>query len=190
MTMQRHFFGAFFTLVIAVALPSVANSGELAGVTMPGEVQSDDQTLILNGMGLRELIFLDVYVGGLYLPTRTTSSTVAINSDVRKRIVMHFVIRKVPKDRMVESFRESLEANSGIEQFSERLDTLYDAIEACHSNDTVTLDYVPGTGITLYKNNNPLVTIPGADFMRAIWGVFIGENPPTEALRNGMLGLQ
>jgi hypothetical protein len=177
---------AFATIAIA-PLPTTA--GELAGVTMPDVVHSGDQTLELNGMGLRELIFLDIYVGGLYLPTRTTSAAVAINSDVRKRIVMHFVIRNVPKDRMVDSFRESLEANSGTEQFGERLDILYNAIEACQSNDTVTLDYVPRSGITLYKNNNPLATIPGADFMRAIWGIFIGENPPTEALRNGMLGL-
>jgi len=187
--LRHNFLTSVLTFAAVIVSPSLATAGELAGVTMPEVVYSDDQALVLNGMGLRELIFLDVYIGGLYLPTKTNSSTTAINSDVRKRIVMHFVIRNVPKDRMVDSFRESLEANDGIEQFGERLDILYNAIEACQSNDIVTLDYVPGIGITLYKNNNPLATIPGTDFMRAIWGIFIGENPPTEALRNGMLGL-
>jgi hypothetical protein len=31
-------------------------------------------------------------------------------------------------------------------------------------------------------------TIPGAEFMRALWGIWLGAKPPSEALKDGMLG--
>ena len=51
------------------------------------------------------------------------------------------------------------------------------------------LDYVPDVGVQLYKNGRHLNTIPGVDFMRAIWGMFLGDNTVSEDLRDGMLGL-
>jgi hypothetical protein len=51
------------------------------------------------------------------------------------------------------------------------------------------LDYVPGTGTTVTVKGAKKGTIAGADFMKALWSVYLGANPPTAKLKSGLLGL-
>jgi hypothetical protein len=50
----------------------------------------------------------------------------------------------------------------------------------------VRFDYVPGAGTSVKGQLKG--TIPGADFMRGLWSVYLGPNPPTKALKSGMMG--
>ena len=72
------------------ALQSFAGAAELSGVNVPDTATVGGQDLVLNGLGLREKYFIDIYVGGLYLPQKTTDSAKAIQDDVPKRITMQF----------------------------------------------------------------------------------------------------
>ena len=56
--------------VCAFSLPILAAT--LADVTLPDTVTVGNQTLVLNGMGLRTKLFIKVYVGGLYLEKKST----------------------------------------------------------------------------------------------------------------------
>lgn len=49
-------------------------------------------------------------------------------------------------------------------------------------------DYVPGTGTTVTIGGQAKGTIPGADFMRALWGIWLGDQPADAKLKAGMLG--
>ena len=69
-------------MMLSTLLLPNANAGELAGVTMPDTATVAGSKLMLNGMGLREKFFIDVYVGGLYLPAKTTDASKAIKEDV------------------------------------------------------------------------------------------------------------
>lgn len=45
-------------------------AAEFSGVFIDDEIKSDDgKSLVLNGVGLREKLWVDVYVGSLYLPS-------------------------------------------------------------------------------------------------------------------------
>lgn len=171
-----------------VAFPHFAAAGELAGVTMPDTVEVGGQTLVLNGMGLREFLFIDVYVSSLYLPTRTTSSREAIESDVPKRIVLSFVLPRVSREKMIATFRDGLSTNPDAANMGDRLETFFGTFETCHDGDKIFLDYSPTIGLSVTKDGRQRAIIPGADFMRAIWGMFLGDQTVSEALRDGMLG--
>ena len=43
---------------------------EIGGVTLPDTIKVGDETLVLNGGGIREKFWLDMYVGGLYCPKK------------------------------------------------------------------------------------------------------------------------
>ncbi len=163
-----------------------AFAGTLAGVTLPDSATVGGKALVLNGMGLREKYMLDIYVGGLYLPTKTTDASKAINDDVPKRIVMHMV-RGLSKDQLSETMMESLNAAS---QPAGRAaaPTLAGWMEDVDSGEQIVLDYVPGTGCTVTVDGRKKGTIPGVDVMQALWGVYLGPKPPTSALKNGLLG--
>ena len=166
---------------------SVAQAGELAGVTLPDQITVGGDTVVLNGMGLREKYFIDVYVGGLYLPEQTSDASRAINDDVPKRIVMHFVYSSVPADKIRDTFDEGFEG-VGAAGLASEVSRLNGWMEDLVSGDQVVLDYVPGTGTTVTVKGQTKGTIAGVEFMQALWGVYLGPNPPTNKLKSGLLG--
>ena len=165
-----------------------AHAGTLAGVTHPDRVEVGGQTLTLNGMGLREMLFIDIYVGSLYLPARTSDATKALQSDVPKRIVMHFLYKEVTAEQMRETFAEGLAKLPNRQALRARFDTLSGMMATVRSGDVITLDYGPGVGVSVDFNGQSRGTIEGADFMRAIWAIFIGPDPASTKLKKGMLG--
>ncbi|HMV66488.1 MAG TPA: chalcone isomerase family protein [Myxococcota bacterium] len=176
--------------MLFAAFLSIAQAGTYAGVTMPDSVTSDGgQALVLNGMGLREKFFFDIYVGGLYLPAKTTDASTAINQDVPKRIVMKFVYSKVTKQQMIDTFRENFQKNPAAASLTSEIAKLEAAMDSdIVSGDQVVLDYVPGKGTTVIVKGTPKVTIPGAAFMKALWTIYLGPSPAYGPLKDGMLG--
>lgn len=175
--------------VLLSGLLSVAQAGTLAGVTVPDTATVGGQALVLNGMGLREKFFFDIYVGSLYLPTKTTSSTTAITEDTAKRITMSFIYGKVTKDQVNEAFDEAL-ANQADKAaaLKDRFEKLKGWMGDILSGESMQYDYVPGTGTTVTVKGVVKGTIEGKDFMEALWSVYIGPKPATAALKAGMLG--
>jgi hypothetical protein len=172
------------TLALALALPAFAR--KLEGVTLPDSIELGGQSLVLNGMGLREKVFIDVYVAGLYLPQKTTDARKAIDEDVPKRIDM-VMKRDVSRDQLADTMRESL-GKAGSAEAKAKADTLAAWMEDVSEGDHVVLDYVPGTGTTVTVKGKAKGTIPGVSFMQAVWAIYLGKNPPTDDLKNGLLG--
>jgi hypothetical protein len=51
-----------------------------------------------------------------------------------------------------------------------------------------TFDYVPGTGTTVTISGKAKGTIPGADFMKALFGIWLGDQPADASLKAALLG--
>ena len=111
----------------------------------------------------------------------------AITADVPKRMVMHFIYSEVSREKMIETFQEGLENNPEAKSMGERAQRLYDVMETVHAGDRVVLDYVPGKGLSIYMKGQLKDTIEGADFMRAVWTLYIGPVPPSKKLKRGLL---
>lgn len=179
------------TLTVLSALlftPLDAHAGELAGVTMPDSATVGGKSLVLNGMGLREKYFIDVYVGGLYAPAKSNDAGKLISEDVPKRIVMHFVYSEVGKEKLTGAFVDGFDSVGASTSQKAGLDKLNGMMETVQKGDVIQLDYVPGTGTTVTVKGAKKGTIEGVEFMKALWGVYLGPSPPTGALKKGMLG--
>ncbi len=183
------FVAAALGTMLGVAHVSAA--AELAGVTFPGEISVEGRTLELQGLGLRRKFLFKVYVGALYLAAPTTEATEAIRSAGPKRIAMHF-LRHVGEDKIRETFDEGFFNNS-----QERLELLRERIEGFHralaggveKGQEVSFTYVPQEGTRVAVDGSVRGTIPGKDFMEALWAVWLGEIPGDQELKRGMLGL-
>ncbi|MCA9568934.1 MAG: chalcone isomerase family protein [Myxococcales bacterium] len=174
-------------LLTTLAFPT-ADAAELAGVTMPDSATVAGQKLVLNGMGLREKFFIDVYVGGLYLPAKTTDAKSAIDQDVPKRIKMHFIYSEVDAGKLTGAFNDGFAAVGATESQASGLAKLNGMMETVKAGETITLDYEPGVGTHVSVKGQEKGVIAGVDFMKALWGVYLGPSPPTTALKKGMLG--
>jgi hypothetical protein len=175
--------------MLALAFLLSAHAGTLAGVTLPDAANVGGQSVSLNGLGLREKYFLDIYVGGLYLTHKTHDGAAAIAADEPKRIVMHFVYGKVTKAQIMEVFEEGFaKLPNGAAQRG-NIDKLSSVVPAeVVTGDELTFDYAPGVGTTFLVKGKPAATIAGTDFMHLVWGIYLGASPPTANLKAGMLG--
>ncbi len=179
------------SLLLALLLTALpASAGELDDVARPVTITAGDgSSLVLNGMGLREKWWIDVYVGSLYLTEKTKDANKAITSDTTKRISMKFIYRKVSKEKMVETLLEGLQASPKAAAMTKEVEQLKAMIDQdIFSGDEITLEYVPGKGTTIAFNGKAKGTIGGKDFMEAIWAIYIGPTPVTAELKAGMMG--
>lgn len=183
---------SFTVLVLAlVGFSAPAPARELAGVKMPDRTMVAGKSLVLNGMGIRKATILNVkvYVAGLYLEAKSTDAASVIASVKVKRLVLQFV-RDVTRDQIIEAWKEGFEKNAGkdLPRLQSRIATLNGAMVKFRSGEALTFSYVPGSGIEVQVKGTVAVTLPGDDFARALFSIWLGQEPPNAELKAGLLG--
>ena len=176
-------------LGLLVIVP-MARAGELAGVNLSDTVTVGDTQLTLNGMGLRKKAIFKVYVAGLYLEETSQDPAAIMSSDGPKRVVMHFLTGKATKKKMDAAWQEGFEANSPSQyaSLSAQVTRFADFFGDMKDGDRIELTIVSGSGTTAALNDEVVGTIEGDAFGRALLAVWLGDHPPSEDLKNGLLG--
>ncbi|UCH39427.1 MAG: chalcone isomerase family protein [Gammaproteobacteria bacterium] len=169
-------------------------AAELSGVFVEDEIKTGDgQTLVLNGIGLREKLWVDVYVGALYLPNRSSDVAEILSRPGPWRVQLDFVYKEVDRDKLIEAWREGFEKNQNSETLKKlqaRIDQFYQYFDSSVvAKEQYAFDYRPDQGVRVSRNGKPLGTIPGEDFKNALLEIWLGNHPADKSLKKGMLGL-
>jgi hypothetical protein len=181
------------TLALLVAAP-LTHAAKMAGIQLNEQVTVENgEVLQLNGVGLREKFWVDIYVGSLYLVNKNSNVAEILSTSNAFRLQMDFVYKEVAKEKLLEAWREGfaknqekqtlIELKSRTEQFCS-----YFNINVV-KGDQFVLDYIPGTGTKVTKNKKLLGVIPGEDFKNALLEIWLGNFPADSDLKKGMLGL-
>ncbi len=173
---------------------SLAAAAELSGVFVDDEYSTDDgQQLVLNGVGLREKLWIDVYVGSLYLQAKSDDVAEILSKPGPWRIQLDFVYKEVAQKKLLDSWRDGFEKNQSTEnlqQLQARIDQFYAYFDASAvAKDRYAFDYIPGTGTRISKNQQVLGVITGEDFKNALLEIWLGNHPADKNLKKGILGL-
>ena len=178
-------------LLVALLLALPAAAGQLEGVTLPDQVTVSGRTLVLNGLGLREatVLMVNVYVAGLYVEAKSSDPAVILKADQTKQLVMKFV-RSVGSEKLAEAWTEGFDKNAGDKRaaLASGLAKLNAAMTDVKKADLITLTYLPDTGVTVSVKGKDAAVIPGDDFQRVLFSIWLGANPPNVGLREGLLG--
>ncbi|WP_419730558.1 chalcone isomerase family protein [Lichenicola sp.] len=183
---------AAVTTLTILAHPDLASAGTKAGVTMPDTLQVDGTTLVLNGMGVRAFTLLHIngYVGALYLPQKTSDAGAALSEKGPKALFMQF-LRGAAVDRVHQMYLAS--------------SRLYCSKHVCTDGDKVAFEKLLGTvrpvqpgdrtgfivtdsGVQVLFNGAQVTKIDDPAFGRTILDSDLGTTPPSEELRDGLLG--
>lgn len=165
----------------------------IADIDIPDSVQlvNNDTRLVLNGAGIREKFFRDIYIGALYLPEKTSDANAILGATGPASILMHFLYKEISKHKITNGWTEGLAANTSTAE----MQALQPALEKFNSlfltvrkGDVVRIDYLPGTGTEVRINGKWRGTVEGETFFRALLKVWLGSSPVTEDLKAGMLG--
>ncbi len=188
--MKRSTLLVLAAAALAAAIPSrPAAAKDLAGVTMPETMSVGDKTLKLNGLGLRKKVMFKVYVGGLYLETPSKDAAAILASDQAKVVRLTFM-RDVAKAKMKDAFEEGFEANAKEKAAAQKaaIEKLYSLIPDMKDGQSLSFSYLPGKGTTIALGEKALGVIEGREFAEALFALWLGPKPPSEDLKNGMLG--
>ena len=170
-------------------LSSLCFAETLAGVTLPDSIEIQNHTLQLNGIGLREKYWIDVYVAGLYLASTTTNPHQIITSNSPKRLHTQFIYSSVPKQKMIDTLKENIQKNPTISpSVIDQIDKAAHWMDDFTTGDEIIFDYIPDTGTIFTIKGEVKGTIPGEEFMQALFSIYVGDYPASEQLKQGLLG--
>ena len=180
----------FFSLGLFAALPVLAQP--LAGIDIPERVQlaNPDQTLQLNGAGIRSKFIFDIYVGALYLEHKAKTTTAVLAQTGPNRVSMHFLYKEVTREKLVAGWNEGFANNTRSKQFKTlkpRLDRFNAFFHSVKRGDTIQFDYASPATTQVRINGELKGSIPGADFNKALLKVWLGDEPADADLKQAML---
>ena len=184
--------GMIWLLLTGLLFSPLTSAREVAGIDIPETVQLAAGTppLVLNGAGIRKKFFFKIYVAGLYLPSRQTTTEVILDMPGPKRVHMHFLYKEVERDKLVTGWQEGFENNletSEFEKVASRLAKFNQLFRTMHRGDVIDLDYQPEEGTQVLFNGELQGRIEGKDFYTALLQVWLGQEPADADLKTALL---
>ncbi|MCP3957225.1 MAG: hypothetical protein GY719_05175 [bacterium] len=174
----------------ALLLAAPGGAAELAGVQMDDTTKVGEETLVLNGLGLRKKAIFKIYVGGLYLPAKQSNAGKIFAADATRRMVMHVLYSKLSQDQLADGWDDCLEANrpKASAELKKSFEQLNGWMEEVKEGGRLTFTYTPAGGTEVQVKGSAKGSIAGKGFADALFACWIGDKPATGALKKGLLG--
>lgn len=181
----------FFTIMLIFSLMfrGPVTSARIDGITFNDEYTINATRLPIRGYAILNYMFvIRAYAGALYLPPETASSRAL--SETPRILELHY-FHAISAQDFRESTTEMIKKNTTSQEFNS-LRQQVNMLNALYRNvvpgDRYRAEYIPGKGTTLYLKSQALGTVPGADFSKAFFSIWIGKNPIDKKFRNRLLG--
>ena len=183
--MFRHLLSSSVVL-LAILSPTAGLTVELSPTLKVG-----DQKLVLNGTGVREKYFLDLYVAGLYLAQPNNQSTSIIEADAPMAIRIVITSKLVSQDKFIESLKEGFQKSTqgNVEHIRIEMQKFRQCFAGVIARgDVFDLIYLPSHGVIVFKNNKRTGSVPGLAFKQALFGIWLCDRPVDTKLKQALLG--
>lgn len=177
-----------FAVLITFSVPAQT---KVAGAIIPNTVSFEGEKLVLNGAGVREKFWMDMYAGALYLNSKSSNANEIISANEPMALKLHMVSKMITSDRMIEAVNEGFESstNGNTGPLNAEIEKFKGFFKAEIKNDDVfDIVYLPSRGVVAYKNGKELGSIKGMPFKKALFGIWLSNNPADKKLKAGLLG--
>ncbi|UCX05348.1 chalcone isomerase family protein [Shewanella glacialimarina] len=181
---------SYLGLVAALFVSPILQAKMVSGINVPDSIVVNQQSLVLNGAGVRSKFFMDLYIGSLYLASVQSELEKVIEQPVaviRLRITSEMITSDKMTDAIKDGFDEATDGNSvhlqtEIDQFM----ALFSA--EINDGDQFTFVLTRDRGVASFKNDQPQGEIPGELFRQALIKIWLGDKPAQKSLKQDMLG--
>ena len=175
-------------LIISIGLFLVTT---ISASDVPQTIEFEGSNLILNGQGTRVVFFMKVYEGSLYLENKNSDADEIMNSNAPMALRIDVTSEMVTADAMKKALSEGLEksTNNNTSHILDEIEQLSSSFNsAVSTGDFYEFIFIPEIGTHVLKNNELVELIPGFDFKKAFFGIFLSNNPIQKNLKKAMLG--
>jgi hypothetical protein len=164
------------------------------GTEIPDSIslQENGTQLLLNGAGIREKFFMDIYIGALYLQKNMHDADAILADNGYASMLMHFIYSEVDREKITAGWTDGLTANLTAERMQaikprlEKFNTLFRTVV---KGDVIRIDYAPDSGTQVRINGEWRGSVEGNDFFRDLLRIWLGKKPISKSLKHDMLGL-
>jgi hypothetical protein len=179
-------------LSLLLMLLGIFSLTPLYAADLPSKMEYQGASLILNGHGYRVKFFMKVYESSLYLKSASSNAEEIMNKDAAMAVRIDVVSSLVTPEAMKTALNEGLEKSTGnntgpIIKEIEQLNATFNS--EVGSGDFYEFIYLPDAGTNVLKNSEYIDTIPGIEFKKAFFGIWISNNPIQKNLKKAMLGV-
>jgi hypothetical protein len=178
--MGRDFWvaGARWLILAAMLAAGLSEAREVGGVKMEDTLELKGRRLELAHMALKEKLFFDIYVWGLYMEQIPRVEAEAIATNSVKRLHFRF-LRKIRRDQLIGAFRHGLASNGSLhaETMQQGLETLLESLRDVSKGDNLILTYDPHAGLQVTGEATGGVVIPGKGFADALFTAWLHKHP-------------
>ncbi|WP_337967460.1 chalcone isomerase family protein [uncultured Flavobacterium sp.] len=182
------------TLLLSAQFSTVSAQATLDvnGVTVPRKIEVQNKTMQLNGAGGRSKMWLEVYVQALYLSQLSQDPKFIIDSDTEMAIRIEITSAMVSSNKLTKAMNTGFEksAGSNLEELRPRIEDFKTLLsDAIKEKDVFILWYNPlDQTVSVIKNDVSKGKIPGFDFKKALFGIWLSDKPVDETLKKHLLG--
>lgn len=179
-------------VVIFFATATSTAQKKIGGVTFPNTETFKGQALVLNGGGVRQKMWIDLYAAGLYLDQKTNNASNILNADKPMALKLHIVSKLISSSKMVDAVTEGFEnaTKGNTAPIQEEIDKMIGFFkEDINKGDVFDLVYLPSEGgVVAYKNGEEKGVVKGMEFKKALFGIWLSNRPADDDLRGELLG--
>ena len=157
----------------------------------PSSMEYQGTKLMLNGQGTRVKFFMKVYNTSLYLGSASNNAEEILDNDEAMAIRLDVTSSMVTTDAMQDALSSGLVKSTGgnTDPIAKEIKQLTAAFQSdVTDSDFFEFIYMPDTGTNVLKNSTYIDTIPGIEFKRAFFGIWLSNNPIQKNLKKAMLG--
>ncbi|MFZ6771172.1 chalcone isomerase family protein [Undibacterium sp. SXout7W] len=183
----------FFSLLSALLIATHSNAAEIGGVKIDDTAQVANQTLKLNGAGIRYKVFFKVYVAALYLAEQKNSAPEILALPGAKRVSL-VILRDLRSEELGQRFMDGIKKNADLNERTKLVDSMlafgqnFALLPDMKKGDIINMDWIPGSGATAFYNGKKFGSpIQDPLFYSALLKIWIGHSPVDDKLKQAWL---
>ena len=151
-----------------------------------------NETLALNGVGMRKVMFHNTYAGALYTKNKMSNPDRIMEANEDMSIRLNILSDKVKTKSMISIFEKGFEhaTDGNVAPLKNRIGKLMILFSSpVQKNDFFDFVYNEDqSNVSIYKNGESLGEIEGLDFKHALFKIWLGDQPACKYIKAGMLG--
>ncbi len=184
---------SLLAVVVFASASHGADTRTVNDITFKTRITVAGKRLVLVGMGEHVMYLLTVYVAGLYLERPLTKPKAVVASEQAKCFLLQIDTRHFTREKFQSLANEGFLCNCSaeeLERLKPRIKKFFGLFQKVkmHRGDRIMFVYLPGTGTAVYHQGRRLGVIPGRDFKRALFSLWLGEKPLDRRLKLALLG--
>jgi len=183
-----------FIIISVIAILSFQLSAQqsISGVEIRSEIiNSENQVLALNGVGLREKFWIDLYIASLYVETKALDAELYYTNSESLIMDLNIISNLITSEKMISAIKIGFEKSveSPTTELKAKISNMTSLLKSntINKGDQIMFSYVQGKGTYIIKNNKVLSLIPGKDFKSALFGIWLCNKPADKNLKKALL---